>query len=70
MEIKDMLNPHVTLALDGKAIKALRKRADLTQRELAEAMGVIPKTIRHWEADDRHPQGDRADPTLAQAAST
>ena len=56
MEIKDMLDPHVTLALDGKAIKALRHRAKLTQRELAEAMGVIPRTIRHWEANDRHPR--------------
>ena len=42
----------------GLRIKELRKRAGLTQPELAEKLGVHETTIRRWEQEkDRGPDG-------------
>jgi transcriptional regulator with XRE-family HTH domain len=39
----------------GDYISIARKRAGLTQRELAERLGCRQATIARWERDDRHP---------------
>jgi transcriptional regulator with XRE-family HTH domain len=39
----------------GDYISMARKRAGLTQRELAERLGCRQATIARWERDDRHP---------------
>jgi transcriptional regulator with XRE-family HTH domain len=39
----------------GDYISIARKRAGLTQRELAERVGCRQATIARWERDDRHP---------------
>ena len=50
----------------GFRIKTLRKRAGITQPELAEKLGVHETTIRRWEQEkDRGPDGK----TVAQIAS-
>ena len=36
-------------------LKALRVKAGLSVQELAERMGVIDKTIYHWESGLHHP---------------
>lgn len=33
----------------GKFIRTMRRKKDLTQRELAEAIGVRPGTVSKWE---------------------
>lgn len=37
----------------------LRKRAHLTQREIASALGVDPPTVSRWESGRRAPGGER-----------
>lgn len=37
----------------GKTLRALRKKAGLTQEELAYLVGVHETTIRSWEVDDK-----------------
>lgn len=39
----------------GDYISIARKRAGLTQRELADRLGCRQATIARWERDDRHP---------------
>lgn len=39
----------------GEKIKLLRKRAGLTQAELAEKLGVTPRAIIYFEKNQRHP---------------
>lgn len=39
----------------GDYVSIARKRAGLTQRELAERLGCRQATIARWERDDRHP---------------
>jgi len=36
----------------GKELKAIRARLKLTQRELAEQIGVTPNTVARWERDE------------------
>ena len=38
----------------GKAIKELREKRKITQRELAEKIGVIDKTVSRWETGVSH----------------
>ena len=38
-------------------IRALRVFVGLTQRELAQAMGISVHTLRNWEQGRRHPEG-------------
>ena len=41
--------------------RLLRERAGLSQRELAEALGVSRPTVTRWELGQRVPQGDLAE---------
>jgi len=38
------------------SLKALREKANLTQDEFAELMGVSKRTIAYWESGDKKPQ--------------
>ncbi len=38
----------------GKAIKELREKRKITQRELAEKIGVSDKTVSKWETGVSH----------------
>ncbi|KKK53682.1 hypothetical protein LCGC14_3092330 [marine sediment metagenome] len=38
-------------------IKRLRRRLKLTQRQLADEIGVDPRTVMRWENGDCEPQG-------------
>ncbi len=40
----------------GTRIRQLRKRANLTQPELAEKIGVHEMTVRRWESGQRSPR--------------
>jgi transcriptional regulator with XRE-family HTH domain len=40
--------------MTGEDMRRLRREAGLTQRELAEAMGVWLNTISRWEIEKRH----------------
>lgn len=40
--------------MDGKTLKALRRRLGLSQSALAREVGVHPNTVARWEADDIH----------------
>jgi putative transcriptional regulator len=42
---------------DGADVRALRRFIGLTQRELAQAMGISVHTLRNWEQDRRRPEG-------------
>lgn len=54
----------------GTRIKGLRRRAGLTQPELAEKIGVHETTIRRWEQEkDRGPDG-KAVTMLAEVLNT
>lgn len=44
--------------------RALREAADLTQRELAEAIGVDRTTVAHWESGRHTPNGKLLDAYL------
>lgn len=37
------------------SLKAMRVNANLTQKEVAKAMGVSPNTLVHWENDHTSP---------------
>lgn len=41
----------------GKDVKALRAFIGLTQKQLAQAMGISVHTLRNWEQDRRRPEG-------------
>lgn len=56
---------HVHASLPEPAVRrALREAADLTQQELADAIGVDRTAIAHWEAGRRNPDGKRLDAYL------
>ncbi len=40
----------------GNRLRALRKKAGLTQEQLAEAVNVSLKTVQRWEFDKRQPR--------------
>ena len=40
----------------GKRLKALRKKAGLTQEELADVLGISYMTVRRWEAEKVSPR--------------
>ena len=40
----------------GEKIKSLRKSKGMNQTQLANALGVSPRTIRGWEAEGRYPK--------------
>jgi len=42
----------------GQRIKAARKRAGLTQKELGERLGITYQTVAQWENDLRNPKYD------------
>lgn len=46
------------MAVDGKRIKLLRKRDDLTQEELGKKMGVIKQTVSNWENNISEPNSE------------
>ena len=47
------------MTLIGENIKRLRKKAKLTQPELAEKLGVTPKVISDYETSKANPPTDR-----------
>jgi DNA-binding transcriptional regulator YiaG len=47
-------------ALANGHVRELRKRARLTQRELARALNVSPPTVSRWESQLRQPRGEAA----------
>ena len=38
--------------MTGAQLRRIRKRLDLTQRELAEKLGVSANTVARWERDE------------------
>lgn len=46
-----------TPAYSASDIAALRKKAGLSQRALATALGVSPRTVEAWEAGKNAPSG-------------
>ncbi len=45
---------------DAVMIKAIRKKAELSQNDLADALGVGKKTVQAWEAKRNTPGGAAA----------
>ena len=43
------------LAKNGKLVQRLRKEKGMTQKELAERLGVVPKTVSKWETGKGFP---------------
>lgn len=39
---------------NGKLIRDLRKARGMTQKEVAESLGVLPKTVSKWETGVSH----------------
>jgi transcriptional regulator with XRE-family HTH domain len=53
----------------GSRIKELRKKEGLTQKELAEKVGVHYQAVQHWEKERNAPRGEQWD-KLATALKT
>ncbi|MEU3459322.1 helix-turn-helix transcriptional regulator [Streptomyces sp. NPDC006733] len=51
---------------DGRRVRAVRRAADLTQSQVAKALGVADPTVASWETEQSCPDGDRL-PALAAA---
>ena len=45
---------------DGERVRALRERLGLTQRQLADALGVRQQTVSEWETGVYQPRGASA----------
>ena len=45
---------------DGEAVRALRERMGISQRELAEELGVRQQTVSEWETGMYRPRGASA----------
>ena len=43
------------LSKSGKLLRALRKEKGLTQKELADKLGIVPKTVSKWETGHGFP---------------
>lgn len=41
---------------DGKSLVSLRQKAKVTQKQLAEALGVTDHTVRNWEKGREEPR--------------
>jgi type I restriction enzyme M protein len=55
-----------------EAIKALRKKMDLTQKQLANRLGVHPGTVTRWETGSFEPSAlayDKLDSLQAESRS-
>lgn len=61
--VKTRIRVHASLP-EPEQRAALRKNADLTQRELAEILGVDRTTIAHWESGRHTPNGKLLDAYL------
>lgn len=55
--IRDMIDSRPTLP-DPAYLKAIRQKSGLTQAEVAEAIGVTPGAVKHYEAGRRRPRGE------------
>jgi len=44
--------------MNGKQLKASRKKLNLTQVELAKLLGVAANTVAKWERDEQRPPGN------------
>jgi DNA-binding transcriptional regulator YiaG len=42
---------------DAQSVRGLRRHMDLTQEQLAEAMGVRQQTVSEWETGAYQPRG-------------
>ncbi|MDF9810872.1 helix-turn-helix transcriptional regulator [Streptomyces sp. SPB162] len=51
---------------DGRRVRAVRRAADLTQSQVAKALGIADPTVASWETGQSCPDGDRL-PALAAA---
>ena len=45
------------MTFDNKVLKYYRKRLDVTQQELADAIGIRIRTYQKWEKGDTIPDG-------------
>lgn len=44
--------------MDGDEIRALRKKLDLSQKDLAKKLGVSKRTVENWEQGTRFPSAE------------
>ncbi|NEA53020.1 helix-turn-helix transcriptional regulator [Streptomyces sp. SID13666] len=51
---------------DGRRVRAVRRAADLTQSQVAKALGIADPTVASWETEQSSPDGDKL-PSLATA---
>jgi DNA-binding transcriptional regulator YiaG len=52
--------PYETEPWDGESVRALREQLGLTQRELADELGVRQQTVSEWETGMYRPRGASA----------
>jgi transcriptional regulator with XRE-family HTH domain len=52
-----MINDRPSLP-DPAYRKAIRQRSGLTQAQVAEALGITPGAVKHYEAGRRNPRGE------------
>jgi transcriptional regulator with XRE-family HTH domain len=52
--------PQETESWDAEAVRALRERMSLSQRELADELGVRQQTVSEWETGMYRPRGASA----------
>ena len=43
------------LVKNGELLRRLRKEKNLTQKEVAEKLGIVPKTVSKWETGNGFP---------------
>jgi DNA-binding transcriptional regulator YiaG len=52
-----LLIANVRNAVNEGRVREIRRRAGLTQDEIASALGVTESCVSHWEAGRRQPRG-------------